>query len=401
MRQTLTAAGMLVAALMAITATAQQKSETHRPARVLAETAQAAAAAQPHAEDEQAIRLATANFLQAYNAGDAKAVAALFVEQAEIVNEEGESVRGQAAIEGTFADIFQTHPKSQIKVTVQSVRFVSPTVALEDGISTVTHPSGEPAEQNRYTVVRLKQDGRWRMASARDLPDEEAVASEEIKQLGGLIGEWVTESHSELVIASYRWADDRRSILSEFKVQVGGRPASSGSERITWDPLAKKLHSWMVSSEGELAEGIWTRSGSQWLVKMSGVTGDGKPVSATNVLTRVAKDRMHLAIARSGDRQRVDAEHRGNLHRAKTAQTHVANPSPQAAISEENPDEHEHKNVSRCDLGRAVGFQSGNGRPWWPRWWRRRPRRRRWWRRPWWWRRSRRRRRAAPRSRRS
>jgi uncharacterized protein (TIGR02246 family) len=272
-------AGVLVVAFTAIAATAQQTSEAPRQAGVLT-------------EDEQAIRLTAANFVKAYNAGDAKAVAALFMERGEIVNEEGESVQGQAAIEQAFAEIFKAHPKSQIKVTIQSIRFVSPTVAMEDGTSTVTHPSGERAEQNRYSVVHVKQEGGWRMASARDLPDEEASASEEIKQLGGLIGEWVSESPSELVIASYRWADDRRSILSEFKVQIGGRPARSGSERIAWDPLTKKLHCWVVNSEGGLAEGAWTRNGNQWLIKMSGVTGDGKPASSTNVLTRVAKHRM-------------------------------------------------------------------------------------------------------------
>jgi uncharacterized protein (TIGR02246 family) len=278
MCQSLTAAGVLVAALMAIAATAKQTSEAPRQAGVLA-------------EDEQAIRV-TANFVKAYNAGDAKAVSALFVERGEIVNEEGESVQGQAAIEQTFAEIFKSHPKSQIKVTIESVRFVSPTVAMEDGTSTVTHPSGERAEQNRYTVVHVKQDGGWRMASARDLPDEEASASEEIKQIGGLIGEWVNESQGELVMTSYRWGDNRRSVLSEFKVQSGGRPARSGSERIAWDPLTKKLHSWVANSEGGLAEGVWTRNGNQWVIKMSGVTGDGKPVSSTNVLARVAKDRM-------------------------------------------------------------------------------------------------------------
>ncbi len=158
MRQTLTLAGVLVVAVMAIPATAQQKSEPDRPAGVLA-------------EDEQAIRLAAASFVEAYNAGDAKAVAALFMERGEIVNEEGESVQGRAGIERTFAEIFQTHPKSQIKVTVQSVRFVSPTLAMEDGTSTVTHPSGERTEHNRYTLVHVKEEGRWRLASARDLPD--------------------------------------------------------------------------------------------------------------------------------------------------------------------------------------------------------------------------------------
>ncbi len=102
----------------------------------------------------------------------------------------------------------------------------------------------------------------------------------------------MNESPNALVMTSYRWDDDRRSILSEFKIQVHGRPAHSGSERIAWDPLAKKLHCWVVNSEGGLAEGVWTRNGNQWLIKMSGVTGDGKPISSTNVFARVAKDRM-------------------------------------------------------------------------------------------------------------
>ena len=75
-------------------------------------------------------------------------------------------------------------------------------------------------------------------------------------------------------------------------MQVGDRPTITGSERIGWDPLAKKLHSWVFDSAGGAAEGVWTRNGDQWIIKLTGVTHDGKPASATNVLTRAAKDRM-------------------------------------------------------------------------------------------------------------
>ena len=94
-------------------------------------------------------------------------------------------MQGQAAIQQVFAGIFQAHPKSQIKVSVQSIRFVSPTVAMEDGTTAVTHQPGEPAERNRYTVAHVKQDGQWRMASARDLPDEEGTAAEQSNSLRG------------------------------------------------------------------------------------------------------------------------------------------------------------------------------------------------------------------------
>jgi hypothetical protein len=56
--------------------------------------------------------------------------------------------------------------------------------------------------------------------------------------------------------------------------------------------LAKKIRSWVFDSEGGFCEGIWTREGNQWIVKMTGVTHDGKIASSTNITTRVSKDRM-------------------------------------------------------------------------------------------------------------
>ena len=242
--------------------------------------------------DENAIRLNVNAFTKAANAHDAKALSALFAPDGELVNEEGHAVQGREAIERTFAAVFQAHPKMRLAVTVQSIRFVGPTLAIEDGTSTIMNTSGEGAEHNRYMVVHVKQDGRWQMASARDLPDEENSGGDELAKLEWMIGQWVDESPTALVITSYRWDADRRAILSEFKIQVGGRPAMTGSQRIAWDPSMKKLHSWLFDSEGGFAEGVWTRNGNQWIVKLTGTRRDGSTASATNVTTRVTKDRM-------------------------------------------------------------------------------------------------------------
>ena len=249
MRTTAIMAAALIAALTATTASAK-----------------AASAEQSRADDEKAIRLDVDAFTKASNAHDAKALAALFAPDGELVNEEGHAVQGREAIQRTFAAMFQTHPKLHIGVSVQSIRFVDPSVAIEDGATTIVNASGEGTEHNRYTVVRVKQDGKWQMASARDLPDEEGSAGEQLEQLGWLIGEWVDESPTALVITSYRWDGDRTSISSEFKIQIGGRPAMMGSQRIGWDPTTKKLHSWVFDSEGGFAEGVWTRHGNQWIV---------------------------------------------------------------------------------------------------------------------------------------
>ena len=61
----------------------------------------AEAAASP---DEAAIRALVAEFVRAYNAGDAPAIAALCTDDAQITAEEGRAVTGRAAIEERFAD---------------------------------------------------------------------------------------------------------------------------------------------------------------------------------------------------------------------------------------------------------------------------------------------------------
>ncbi|MEI8371422.1 MAG: SgcJ/EcaC family oxidoreductase [Planctomycetota bacterium] len=290
MRSLTITVGLAIALLAAAVTMKAPSAEPEAPSMKAAPAA--VIAAQPARQaDEQAIRAVAATVANTYNAHDAAALASLFTKEAEIVNEDGTAFQGRAVIEQTFARIFQEHPESRMEISVQSIRFVSPAVAMEDGTTTVTHRAGEPAEHSRYTGVHVKQDGKWLMASARDLPDEDSEAEDELERLDWLVGEWVDESPDALIRTSYRWTDNHRFLLSEFTIEIGGRTAMNGSQRIGWDPSAKAIRSWVFDSEGGFAKGVWARNGSQWIVKMTGLTRDGKTASSTNVITRVSKDR--------------------------------------------------------------------------------------------------------------
>src|SRR5438093_4211725 len=62
------------------------------------------------------------------------------------------------------------------------------------------------------------------------------------------------------------------------------------SQRIGWDPLAKRIRSWVFDSEGGYGESDWTRDGNNWIIKATGVRPDGTTASATNVLTPTGPD---------------------------------------------------------------------------------------------------------------
>jgi uncharacterized protein (TIGR02246 family) len=243
-------------------------------------------------QEQAAIRRVAESFVKAYNAGDSKAVAQLFTPEALIAGEDGTSTHGREAIEQAFVGIFKRHPKAKMQIDVGAIRQVSPGVAIEEGTSTVTYAADEPVERSHYVVVHVQRGGEWLMASARDVTAAPLPAEEQLKQLEGLIGDWIDEGPNGVILTTYRWADNHCYILSEFTIHMHGRPTLSGSQRIGWDPLAKKFHSWVFDSQGGFAEGEWTQQGNQWITKLTGVTRDGKSASSTTVITFVNKDRM-------------------------------------------------------------------------------------------------------------
>ena len=255
----------------------------------------AAPAATPVArgDDEKAIQLLLGAFTKAFNAGDAAAAAATYSETALVVDEQGERTEGRAAIRDQYAASFADHPGGKISIEVEALRFLGPETAIEVGRSTITPPGNDGApEITRFTAVYVKQDGRWLQSAVRDEFSEDVTPHDRLKALEWLIGEWVNESQDAVVATTCKWAKGGNFIDREFTMKTKGQPVLSGTQRIGWDPLKKQFKTWIFDSEGAHGEGYWSRNGNQWVIKVEGVRQDGQAVSATNIITRLGKDRM-------------------------------------------------------------------------------------------------------------
>lgn len=251
-----------------------------------------AAASPSHDADDKAIRQLAEEYTKAYNAHDSKALADLFTTEAQIVDESGDSIQGREAIEDVYAELFAEYPDAATAIEVKGIRFLGPTLAAERGVAQVTLQPGETAEPNHYLVVHVKQDGRWLMASAHDVtPGVDDTPEEHLAQLAWLVGEWVDEGPEAVIETTYRWDEGHKFLLSQFTAKVAGRDVMNGTQRIGWDPQARVIRSWVFDSDGGFTEGVYSRDGNQWIIKLAGVTSDGKASSATNVLTRLSKDR--------------------------------------------------------------------------------------------------------------
>ena len=245
-----------------------------------------AADASSGATDEDAIRQSAEAFAKAFNEGDAKSIAAQFVEDGEYVDEFKNIFKGRQAIEDEFAAFFEQSPGNTVTLTVEEVRFVGSNMAIEEGLTTLEPADDSPAVEGRYVAVHLKQDdGSWQIAVSRDLEANVPTPHEHLRQLEWLIGEWVDESEDSIVRTSTRWSDDGNFILSDFHVEADGLRTIDGTQRIGWDPMAKQIRSWVFDSAGGFAEGQWSRVDDEWLIKLSGVSPQGEAGTATNVYT--------------------------------------------------------------------------------------------------------------------
>jgi hypothetical protein len=201
-------------------------------------------------------------------------------------------VNGRDEIQQSFEDTFAASPKVAVSVVVDSIRFLTPDVAVEEG-STNLFPDGETlTSQGRYTVLHLKKDERWQMQSVRVVKEESLSAYGELQPLEWLVGEWIDEGRSETVESKFHWDENKSFLLQDFQVIRDGAVVLKGTQRIGWDPQAKQIRSWIFDSAGGFGEAVWIPVGDDWVCKAKGILVDGSSASATRTLTRASPDRV-------------------------------------------------------------------------------------------------------------
>ena len=247
-------------------------------------------------EDEMAIRSAGESFVEVFCSANADEVAAHFTPTAEYVDEHGKVFEGRDEIASLMKSVFEQSEGCHLELQTDSIRMVNPGLAIEDGSTLLTPGSAqgdgeETCTIGGYTAVHVKTDGKWLIASLRELPvTMNRSHRSQLRQLAWLQGDWVDESDESVVLFSCELADRGNFLVRKFVIHVEGEETMNGTQRVGWDPLTGKLKSWIFDSEGGYAEGYWYRDGDTWMLKVTGVTADGEPASSTSVYTLVNSD---------------------------------------------------------------------------------------------------------------
>jgi uncharacterized protein (TIGR02246 family) len=243
--------------------------------------------------EEKAVVEGVDAFTKLYSVANAEGLAELFLEEASIIDPEGNETHGKAAVAEMYAAAFQQSPGLKVESKVEEVRFLTPDVARVKGESQLSSAAGDASEFNRFSALLVRRDGKWRIAEIREFaaPPADVTPYERLRDLEWMVGEWVDESDNNRVQSNVQWADNQSYLVRTYKVEMHGEKGSSGTMFIGWDPQSGQIKSWLFDSNGGHGEALWTRTGEkEWVVKAQGVLRDGRPTSATQIHSIINKD---------------------------------------------------------------------------------------------------------------
>lgn len=196
----------------------------------------------------------------------------------------GNTTTGQAAMRKEFEVLFAGTPSIKISLETDSIEFISPSVALEQGRVTVIGSDGQ-ATQSDYDVVFIKQKNEWLIDRVSETESETINSNyAELKKLDWLIGQWTATAPGHRIEYTCQWTVNQNFISRKFSVlDSSNETVASGLQMIGWDANAKLIRSWLFDSDGGLIKGTWHPGDNQWTVQSVARFADGGSGSFSGV----------------------------------------------------------------------------------------------------------------------
>jgi len=238
--------------------------------------------------DVAAITKSSVDFAAAFAKGDAKAVAALWTEQGESEDANGDVAQGREAIEKAFAETFKDTAHGKLEVEIQSVRFPSRDSAIEEGFLRHTPAGPGLPSSTLYTATHVREDGKWLISASR----EYGAGQDRLGDLAFLIGKWRGGPKGKEAEFTFEKDPTGPFLLGKVTKTVDAKAAGTGTMKIGFDAQRGQIRSWHFDDTGAHGQCLWLRDGDHWVLDAVGATGDGTTTEAVNILSRLGADEL-------------------------------------------------------------------------------------------------------------
>jgi uncharacterized protein (TIGR02246 family) len=253
----------------------------------------------PHSESDgevYEIRETAKAFVKAFNARDANGIGALWLENADFRDDAGNFYYGRGAIQQKYAEFFaeQSQREMKMEISVESVRLITPTLAVEDGVATISPPVAGRPVAGRYSAVQVRQDGKWLLASVREWQIDVETNYHRLQPLEWLIGTWTGSAPDRTIDTTFEWTKNKNFIKRTFTIKNGDEDfaVTTGTQMIGYDASRGVIRSWLFDSDGGFAESVWSMADNGMKGQTASVLTDGGVANSTDLLTRITDDQF-------------------------------------------------------------------------------------------------------------
>lgn len=250
----------------------------------------------PSASHEEDIKNFTAIYVQAFNEHNADKLSSLWAPDAIYMNlSTHETLQGKNEIKNYFDEQFKDEKDSILELVIDSIKFDHEGKASEKGTA-IVRSKNQPENKSFFLAELIPSNGFWVLQKVMELEDQPALSHEDqLKNLAWLIGKWDSKNEYADFSMNIDWDENKNFIVQNFTVTILDQKNLEGKQIIGWDPLNKKIRSWMIDSDGGFGEGFWRQQGDQWYVSMSFTLSDGRKASATHLYKKIDDDTFTFA----------------------------------------------------------------------------------------------------------
>ncbi len=229
-------------------------------------------------------------FVEAFEKGDAEAVAAFWTQDGDYIDATGQVFAGRPAIQAEFEKLFAAQKSLRLRIDIDAIRFPTPDTAIEDGITTVTPSDGSDPARSRYTNVLVKEGGQWLLSSVRESVYTPPSQAEHLSPLAWMVGDWTqAPADSKAPVATIRVlpGPNANFLISHRGVAFKDALHLTTTEWIGWDPVKKEVRSWTFETDGGYGESVWQQEKESWKIDSVSTLPTGESVKSTTTLTWV------------------------------------------------------------------------------------------------------------------
>lgn len=222
------------------------------------------------------------DYAAALTAGNLPAIAQCWTNDAEFTDATGTTHKGRKAIGDLFAQALENSKGTKYTITIKSARFPAPGIAITE--ADVVSTLGSESDSGRVSATWVRDNGRWMITSARDLPDDtpaSATGPKAVADLQWLIGEWATEDKTNAMKVTARYVLDKHFILFDYAIPQADGTTVTIAQMLGYDPMTEMLASWTFDSRGGNGSGVWERTGNTWTGEVEGIMADGRSGTGT------------------------------------------------------------------------------------------------------------------------